>query len=182
MAKVTAPLFSLEASGTIGKTVTYSRWHGRAYARRRVIPLNPQSTEQVEVRNRLRPLAIGMHWASVTAMIESGETLTDEFRLIAVTPSDLAWNSFLIKMGIGADGLTYDAAQAAYVALTGGQQTAWVAAAAALVPAIPQSAQGATGGGFGTPLTAGNVYFKYRYALATALGTALPTGTPPTYA
>lgn len=50
MVKLTAPLFSLGASGTIGKAVTYSNWKGRAFARQRVIPNNPKSGGQVGAR------------------------------------------------------------------------------------------------------------------------------------
>jgi len=46
MAKVTAPLFSLDASGTIGKAFTFSKWKGRHYVRTRVSPYNPQSSGQ----------------------------------------------------------------------------------------------------------------------------------------
>lgn len=47
---LTGPLFSLGASGTIGKTLTYSRWRGIKYVRSRVIPANPRSADQKEVR------------------------------------------------------------------------------------------------------------------------------------
>lgn len=51
MARLTGPLFSLAASGTIAQTLTYSRWKGIYYVRTRVVPANPQSTGQVAVRN-----------------------------------------------------------------------------------------------------------------------------------
>ncbi len=51
MAKPTAPLLSFGASGTIAKTMVYSRWKGRAYVRRHVIPANPQSVAQTLTRN-----------------------------------------------------------------------------------------------------------------------------------
>ncbi len=51
MAKTTAPLLSLDGTGTIGKTVTFSRWRGVKYARQRVIPSNPQTTEQSKTRD-----------------------------------------------------------------------------------------------------------------------------------
>jgi len=41
---------SLTASGTIGKALTFSKWKGVPYARTRVIPANPKSTAQQEVR------------------------------------------------------------------------------------------------------------------------------------
>jgi hypothetical protein len=50
MAKITGPLVSLGARGTIGKTATYASWRGRAYVRQRVIPKNPRSTDQVANR------------------------------------------------------------------------------------------------------------------------------------
>lgn len=50
MAVLTAPLLSLAASGTIGDALTYASWKGIPYARVRVIPANPQSVAQQEVR------------------------------------------------------------------------------------------------------------------------------------
>lgn len=41
---------SLSASGTIAKTLTYGDWKGIQYARTRVVPANPQSTEQTKTR------------------------------------------------------------------------------------------------------------------------------------
>jgi hypothetical protein len=51
MAKPTAPLLSFGALGTIAKTVTFSKWKGRAYVRQHVIPANPQTAEQTLTRN-----------------------------------------------------------------------------------------------------------------------------------
>ena len=49
-ARVQGPLFSLNASGSIGKAITYAAWKGRNYVREWFIPENPQSTTQVNVR------------------------------------------------------------------------------------------------------------------------------------
>jgi len=51
MAKTTAPLLSFGASGTVAKTVVYSKWKGRQYSRRHVVPSNPQTAEQDLTRN-----------------------------------------------------------------------------------------------------------------------------------
>lgn len=51
MAKVTAPLLSFGASGSLAKSLVYSKWKGRPYTRRHVIPANPQSTAQSLTRN-----------------------------------------------------------------------------------------------------------------------------------
>lgn len=53
MAKVTAPLFSLSASGTVGKTITFGSWRGINWVRERFIPANPQTAEQQNVRGAL---------------------------------------------------------------------------------------------------------------------------------
>lgn len=51
MALPTAPLLSFGASGTIAKTLVYSKWKGRAYVRRHVIPSNPKTAAQNLTRN-----------------------------------------------------------------------------------------------------------------------------------
>ena len=50
MVKVTAPMMSLAASGTLAKAITFSTWKGRPYVRTRVIPSNPQTGLQVGMR------------------------------------------------------------------------------------------------------------------------------------
>jgi len=50
MARVNAPLLSLDASGTIAKAITFSKWKGRNYVRTRVIPANPRSGLQTGMR------------------------------------------------------------------------------------------------------------------------------------
>lgn len=51
MAKVTGPLFSLDARNQIGKAIVYSYWRGVNYVRARVVPKNPKSADQVAIRN-----------------------------------------------------------------------------------------------------------------------------------
>jgi len=57
MVKVTGPMLSFGASGTIGKTATFSNWKGRPYVRSRVIPANPKSVLQVSVRAMMKFLS-----------------------------------------------------------------------------------------------------------------------------
>ena len=53
MVKVTGPCFSMSASGTIGKAVTYGSWKGKPWARVWFKPENPQTAKQVNVRTAL---------------------------------------------------------------------------------------------------------------------------------
>ena len=51
MAKITAPLLSFGASGSIAKTLVASKWKGRPYMRQHVIPANPKSVAQTLTRD-----------------------------------------------------------------------------------------------------------------------------------
>jgi len=51
MATPTGPLLSFGASGTLGKTIVFSKWKGRPYVRRHVVPANPQTAAQTLTRN-----------------------------------------------------------------------------------------------------------------------------------
>jgi hypothetical protein len=76
MAKVTGPLFSLDARGSIGKSITYSIWKGLNYVRRLVVPENPNTDDQVVVR---------------TIMTDGSQKWSDG----TITASDkLLWNAF----------------------------------------------------------------------------------------
>jgi len=51
MATVKAPLFGLDASGSLGDAIVFSKWRGRNYVRRHSIPSNPRSPLQVGMRS-----------------------------------------------------------------------------------------------------------------------------------
>lgn len=51
MATTKAPLFSLGASGTVGKSIVYSNWRGRSYVRMHAVPSNPRTGLQVGMRS-----------------------------------------------------------------------------------------------------------------------------------
>lgn len=53
MAKVSGPLFSLDARGKLGGSIVYSSWRGINSVRRLVKPANPQSTDQSAIRDLL---------------------------------------------------------------------------------------------------------------------------------
>ena len=72
MAKVTAPLFSMTASGTVGKAIVYSVWKGVAYVRSYVVPANPKTAAQVGIRVMWKFLS--KSWAAIKATVESGYT------------------------------------------------------------------------------------------------------------
>lgn len=69
MAKVTGPLLSLDASGTVASTMVFSRWKGINYVRQRVIPTYSNTTKQAAIRKLIKDAS--QAWASETSPIDS---------------------------------------------------------------------------------------------------------------
>lgn len=69
MAKVTGPLFSLDARNSLGGAIVYSSWKGVNYVRGRVIPKNPRSDDQVAVRNLITDAS--QAWSNEDSPIDS---------------------------------------------------------------------------------------------------------------
>jgi hypothetical protein len=69
MVKVAAPALSLEASGSIGKIMTFSKWKGRPYVRSLVRPSNPKTGGQTGVRSIFKFLA--QAWATIGAVAQA---------------------------------------------------------------------------------------------------------------
>lgn len=80
MALVTAPLMSLDASGTLAKTVTFSKWKGRNYVRQTVKPHNPRTAAQTGMRAMMKFLS--QAWAAISSSIASDYTsLADAYKI-----------------------------------------------------------------------------------------------------
>lgn len=65
MVRVNAPALSLDASGSLGNAMVFSKWKGRNYVRSLVKPANPRSGGQVGMRAMFRWLS--QFWASISA-------------------------------------------------------------------------------------------------------------------
>ena len=80
MARVKAPLFSLDASGQLGEAIVYSKWKGREYVREYTIPQNPQSTTQVNVRLAWEKLVAS--WQGETPTYQTTwDTFANQFKM-----------------------------------------------------------------------------------------------------
>ena len=180
MARVTGPLMSMEASGTIGQTLTFANWVGRQYVRRWTRPANPQTANQMDQRNAFSVLGVGVSWASKNTQTNSSTGKTDEQAFRDKTPSGMRWNGYLQKVLAGSGAAGYNAAKAAWNALT--DQTQWETTAGGLNPPVPSAPQYQAGGASGTAATPGEVLFIMNYGLYLigARSTA-PDSTPPTY-
>lgn len=59
-------MMSLDASGTLGQAITFSKWKGRNYVRERVIPSNPKSEAQTGRRAMFKYLTQNWNGLSVS--------------------------------------------------------------------------------------------------------------------
>lgn len=64
MAKVTGPLFSVDARGKIGDSLVFMGWRGLKTVRSYTVPANPQTEEQMRVRDNFTA-AVAM-WSDLT--------------------------------------------------------------------------------------------------------------------
>jgi hypothetical protein len=119
MPKVTGPLMSMSASGTIGNTITFDK---RGFVRQRVIPTNPKSDAQGNVRQMLLAVqkTLTLLGAAVVAAVKT------------LAPVAYRWNSFLLSQVIGSASATFEASRTAFAALTAPQRADWNTRAAAL--------------------------------------------------
>jgi hypothetical protein len=89
MAKLTGPLFSLGASGSVAKTLVYARVFGVDYTRVHVVPKNPETASQGNVRQILGGLG-----RAARVIVSPSDWLSDAD---SVTPSGQSWVSSFIK-------------------------------------------------------------------------------------
>jgi hypothetical protein len=87
MVKVNAPAMSLDASGSLAGTLTFSKWKGRNYVRQLVRPTNPKTAMQVAVRAMFRFLS--QSWKTV------GTTPKGTWESLAKATSISPFNAFM---------------------------------------------------------------------------------------
>jgi hypothetical protein len=66
MALVNGPLFSLDASGAVGKAIVFTKWKGRNVVREYVSPANPKTIAQQASRVMMRAINLLWHSADST--------------------------------------------------------------------------------------------------------------------
>ncbi len=98
MARVTGPLMSFSASGSVASTVVFSHWKGRPYVRAHVIPANPKSVLQISTRALMGYLS--KNWAAIgTSPKDTWQTLADAIvasPFNAYTKANMSnWTQFL---------------------------------------------------------------------------------------
>lgn len=114
MAKATAPLFSLEASGAFAKTLVFDR---RGYVRQYVIPTNPKTANQADIRTPFAGVAAVIKNISDTAKADFKAKLEEQGR------PTYRWNAELIGMVLENDG--WSQREAAFNTYENTQKASW---------------------------------------------------------
>jgi hypothetical protein len=145
MAKTTGALMSMVASGKFASSIVFDK---RGRARAYVIPANPQSTGQGDVRQKLAACQAVLKVAKSTAVTA----------IKAVAPVPSQWNSYAVQQCIGTGGAYWTAAAAIWTGLDAGQKTSWNSAFSTVV--VPDIAYKAM-----TDLTTGEAALHVAYGL-----------------
>lgn len=165
MAKVTGPLMSLEASGTIGDALTFSRWVGRPYVRRYTVPANPQTLIQETHRNRFSVMGTIATWAARNTQTFDANTDDVQKLIKSKTPTDQRWNGFLLRVMTSGNGAQFDACKNKWDTLLIGSRGDWERTATDLTPPMPSAAQRGAGGVSNSAATPGFLLFTLHWAL-----------------
>ena len=126
MAKVRGPLHSDEASGTLGKSVTFARNRGLNVVRQTVTPNNPRTVPQLDARVVLRVTGQAtVRMNSGQAGKESGNAMTPKEYYQSVVQAPDVWGNVHLARGYPDGKTQLQNDSAAYLALTPEQQGAW---------------------------------------------------------
>lgn len=92
MVKVRAPALSLEASGSLGGAMVFSKWKGRPYVRALVRPANPRSGGQVGVRSMFKFLA--QEWAGIGSTPQASWEDRADQKIVSPFNAYMGYNQF----------------------------------------------------------------------------------------
>lgn len=95
MAKVTGPLLSLTARGSVAKTITFSVWKGVAYVRQLVIPTYSNTFKQQAVRDLMTQATQAWRANSVITPTTIDATYKSAFDTAAAGSAYSGFNLFI---------------------------------------------------------------------------------------
>ena len=99
MVKVNAPAMSLDASGSLGGAITFSKWKGRNYVRQLVRPSNPRSGGQVGVRAMFKFLS--QIWAGLAPADKTSWEGRADDKVISPFNAFMGYNQFRWRNFLG---------------------------------------------------------------------------------
>lgn len=169
----------MSASGKFGGTMVFAVNKGRNIVRQLVIPSNPKTVLQLQVRNKLSVAASIQKNINRTLTINAALMVRDEVALRNRAPSGETWNAGVTREVVGTGGAKYFAASTAYAAATA---ATWQAAALGLPTPYADIVLRDTDNMGTITVSAGEQFFRHQYALYTAGVLMTAPTVPPVYA
>ena len=116
-AKVTGPLYSMSASGTIGKAMVHFTWKGINVVREWLIPKNSKTADQGDVRLVLGGCGQATRCVGLADATHNDSLFGADAKLCS--PSGQTWTSYLVQYlikNVMPDATTYEAIYTAFEA------------------------------------------------------------------
>lgn len=113
MAKTTAPLFGFGAAGSVGESITFSKWRGVSYAKRYTKPSNPNTLGQQQTRKifsglndfwKLAPAALVTAWtdfAKGRSFVNRNAFIGQNIKTLRSEPPATSMVDFIASPGSG---------------------------------------------------------------------------------
>lgn len=108
MAKVTGPLLSLDASGSVAKTMTFSRWKGINYVRQRVTPTYTNTSLQAAIRDLMKQASEAWLAGSTVGAVDIDESYKDAFDAAAQGQAYSGFNLYIRTCVAKNNGSSFD--------------------------------------------------------------------------
>lgn len=108
MAKVTSPLMSMDASGTIGDALVFSKWKGRNYVRQFVTPAYSNTTEQANIRDIVRKASLAWKAGSTVGATAINSGYKTAYNTAAAPYSISGFNLFIKECVQRNGGVAFD--------------------------------------------------------------------------
>ena len=109
-AKVTGPLLSLDASGSVASTMVFSRWKGINYVRQRVIPTYSNTFKQNAIRSLITDATQAWKSGDTVGTVVINSTYKAAFDVAAAGLAMSGFNLFIKNCVV----INYDASTSPY--------------------------------------------------------------------
>lgn len=129
MVKVTSPLMSGSASGTIGGNLTFRRSRGQNIAGTKPVPSNPNTVGQQQARTVVRVWGRLVRNFNINVTKPVGQMATIKAFYNAQKVAPATWNSYGLRNALPANFATLTAIKVVWNALDAGEKAVWEAEA-----------------------------------------------------
>lgn len=108
MAKVKGPLFSFNASGSLGKAIVYSAWRGVAYVRELVIPGYSRTVGQGKLRDIIKDASHAWQTGATVGAVVIDSSYKTAYNDAAMGRAMSGFNMFIRDCVAKNNGIAYD--------------------------------------------------------------------------